>query len=124
MKEEIKPTIEFSPDQIYNNSEVIPAKEVISSENRESQSPATQTTTQEQVDVTEPVDQPALLDELDGIEPYTLNDQYEKLIQEKVYASSSELKSVADARELMDLANSIEDKPTEQEARDRLNQML
>jgi hypothetical protein len=124
MKEEIKPTIEFSPDQIYNNSEVIPAKEVISSENRESQSPATQTTTQEQVDVTEPVDQPALLDELDGIEPYILNDQYEKLIQEKVYASSSELKSVADARELMDLANSIEDKPTEQEARDRLNQML
>jgi hypothetical protein len=124
MKEEIKPTIEFSPDQIYNNSEVIPAKEVISSENRESQSPATQTTTQEQVDVTEPVDQPALLDELDGIEPYTLNDQYEKLIQEKVYASSSELKSVADARELMDLANSIEDKPTAQEARDRLNQML
>jgi hypothetical protein len=124
MKEEIKPTIEFSPDQIYNNSEVIPAKEVISSENRESQSPATQTTTQEQVDVTEPVDQPALLDELDGVEPYILNDQYEKLIQEKVYASSSELKSVADARELMDLANSIEDKPTEQEARDRLNQML
>lgn len=124
MKEEIKPTIEFSPDQIYNNSEVIPAKEVISSENRESQPPAIQTTTQEQVDVTEPVDQPALLDELDGIEPHTLNDQYEKLIQEKVYASSSELKSVADARELMDLANSIEDKPTEQEARDRLNQML
>ncbi len=127
MNEELKPKIEFSPDQIPNTPEVNPAEEVAGSDNLETQSPETQTAAQEEshdeISV-ESSEQPPVSHEVEGIEPHTLNDRHHELAREKVYASSSELESAADASELMDLVNLIEEKPTEQEARDRLNGML
>ncbi|HMR55309.1 MAG TPA: hypothetical protein PKD34_01805 [Candidatus Doudnabacteria bacterium] len=128
MNEEIKPKIEFSPEQVPTSSEVMFPEKTDGEVSTETSSPETQTSEQsteshEQTQ-TESSDQVQEAHAIEGVEPHTLHDHHNELAREKVYASSSDLESVGEASELMDLANLIEEAPTEEEKRARLNEML
>lgn len=61
----------------------------------------------------------------EGVAPQSLDEHHEELIKQKAYESSSQLNSVADASELMDLANLVDEhNPSDAEKKAKLNTLL